>query len=228
MDEKDPQHQIEDATRIVLRPLASPLPLGFFAFGLGSVLQSALQFGLIPQVDMQNLALLFGTFVFPLELLAAILAFPSRETVGATVLSIIAFSWLGTAVVAYASAPDPTSPTLGVLYLAIALILILLGSIGVLGKPLLATVMFLAFFRYGLNGVYELAGIAWVQSVSGVLGCAIFLLSLYGGFALVFEDVQHQTVIPFGRRGEAQSAMEGDLSEQVGPVEKEAGVRKQL
>ncbi len=75
-----------------MRPLASPLPLGLFAFGMGPALQSALQFGLIPQAEVQNLALLFGAFVFPLELLAALLAYPSWETVGATILSIIAFS----------------------------------------------------------------------------------------------------------------------------------------
>lgn len=228
MAQSDSQPRVEDVTRVVLRPIASPLPLGFFAFGIGSVLQSALQFGLIPQVDIQNLALLFGAFVFPLEILAALLAYFARESVGATILSIIAFSWLGTAVVTYASAPDPTSPTVGYLYLSIAVILLLLGAVGVLGKPLLATVMFLAFFRYGLNGIYELTSTAGVQSASGVIGCLIFALSLYGGLALALEDVQHRTVLPFGRRGEARDAIEGDLGDQVGQVGKEAGVRKQL
>ena len=228
MKDKDSQPRLEDVTRVVLRPLASPLPLGFFAFGMGSVLQSALQFGLIPQADVQNLALLFGAFVFPLELLAALLAFPSRETVGATILSIIAFSWLGTAIVTYVSGPDPTSPTIGYLYLSIAVILLLLGAVGALGKPLLASVMFLAFFRYGLNGLYELLALGWIQPVSGIIGCAIFALSLYGGLALALEDVQHRTVLPFGRRGEARDAIEGELGDQVGPVAKEAGVRKQL
>ena len=69
--DKDSQRGIEGFTRIVLRPLASPLPLGFFAFGIGSVLQSAFQLGLI---------------------------------------------------------------------------LLILGTVGVLGKPLLASAMFLAFF----------------------------------------------------------------------------------
>ena len=112
--------------------------------------------------------------------------------------------------------------------LALALILLLLGTVGVLGKPLLASVMFLAFFRFGLNGLYELTASTGIQIVSGIIGCVIFLLSLYGGLALSAEDAQHRTVLPFGRRGEARQAFEGDLSEQVGPIEKEAGVRKQL
>ncbi len=195
---------------------------------MGSVLQSAQEFGLIPQSEIQNLALLFGVFVFPLELLAALLAYPSRETVAAISLSIIAFSWLGSAVVRYTIAPDATSSSLGILYLTISLILLLLGAVGILGKPLLASVMFLAFFRYGLNGLYELLALGWMQTASGAIGCAIFAVSLYGGLALSLEDTMHRTVLPFGRRGEARQAFEGDLSEQVGSIEQEAGVRKQL
>ncbi len=46
--------------------------------------------------------------------------------------------------------------------------------------------------------------------------------------AFGIEDVQHKTVLPLGRRGEAAEAFEGDLSQQVGPVGSEAGVHKQL
>ena len=104
--------------------------------------------------------------------------------------------------------------------------LLLLGTLGVLGKPVLSAVILLAFFRDGLNGLYELTASPLAQTASGVVGCAIFAAALYGGLGL--EDVQHRTVLPFGRRGEAREAIEGGISEQVGPVEKEAGVRKQL
>jgi len=115
-----------------------------------------------------------------------------------------------------------------VLYLALAVVLLCLGVIGLLGKPLLSVVILLAFSRYGLNGLYEFTASGGVQAASGVIGCVIFLFSLYGGLALGLEDALHRTVLPFGRRGEALQAIEGDLSEQVGPIEKEAGVRKQL
>lgn len=228
MGEKDDQRKVEELTRIVLRPLASPLPLAFFTFGVGSLLQSALQFGVVPQEESRNLALLYGAFVFPLELLAAIFAFLSRETLGATAIGLIAFSWLGASLITYTSAPDPTSAALGVLNLAIATILLLLGTIGVLGKPVLAAVILLAFFRYGLNGIFELTASAAAQTASGVVGCVIFAAALYGGLALGLEDVQHRTILPFGRRGEAREAIEGGIAEQIGPVEQEAGVRKQL
>lgn len=108
------------------------------------------------------------------------------------------------------------------------MILVLLGEVGVLGKPLLAMIMFLAFFRYGLNGIYELTSSTGLQTTSGIIGCLIFALYLYGGLALALEDVQYRTILPFGRRGEARDAIEGGLGDQVGSVGKQAGVRKQL
>ena len=157
MGKSDDQRKLEEITRIVLRPLASPLPLAFFTFGVGSVLQSAFQFGVVPQDEGRNVALIFGGVVFPSMFLAAVFAFLSRDTLGATALGLISFSWLATSLVTYTSAPDPTSAALGVLNLAIAAILLLLGTIGLLGKPVLSAVILLAFCRYGLNGFYELS-----------------------------------------------------------------------
>jgi uncharacterized protein len=228
LENKDRQREVEDAMRIVLRPLASPLPLAFFAFGSGSALQSALQFGLIPPEEASILALVLGAFVFPPLAVAAIFAFLTREGLGATALGLISFSWLSTAIVLYASPPPAISSVLGVLSLTVAVILLLLGITAVFGKPILAGFIVLAVARYSLNGIYELTEMAGTQSASGYLGLVIFAASLYGGLAFGLEDVQHKTVLPLGRRGEALQAFEGDLSEQVGPVEQEAGVRKQL
>jgi len=98
----------------------------------------------------------------------------------------------------------------------------------VLEKPLLSPVTLLAFFRFGSNSIYELTAIGGMQTASGVLGCAIFLISPYGGYALGLDDVQHRTVLPMGRRSEARREFQGNLGEQVGPIEEESGVRKQL
>ena len=63
--EKDDQRKVEEMTRITLRPLASPLPLAFFAFGVGSILHSAFQFGVVPPDESRNMALIFGGITFP-------------------------------------------------------------------------------------------------------------------------------------------------------------------
>jgi succinate-acetate transporter protein len=191
-------------------------------------LQSVLQLGWIPQEEVRNVALILGAFVFPAELVAAIFAFLARETLGVTVLGIFSFAWLGTSLVTYLSAPDPTSGALGFFDLSLAAILVLLGTVAMLGKPLLGAVIALASVRFALNGLYEILGSMAVQTASGYVGLLIAAISLYGGLAFGIEDVKHRTVLPLGRRGEAARAFEGDLGEQIGPVETEAGVRKQL
>jgi hypothetical protein len=83
----------EDLTRIVLRPLASSLPLGFFAFGTGSVLLSSLELHWVPQDQTRPLMVLILVFVVPLEFLAGILAFLARDGGAATALSVLARCW---------------------------------------------------------------------------------------------------------------------------------------
>ena len=92
MGKSDDQRKVEEITRIVLRPLASPLPLAFFTFGVGSILQSAFQFGVVPQDESRNMALIFGAIIFPSMFLASVFAFLSRETLGATAVGLISFS----------------------------------------------------------------------------------------------------------------------------------------
>lgn len=147
-EREDSQRRIEDRTRIMLRPLASPLPLGFFAFGIFQI--------------------------------------------------------------------------------TLSLTLLLLGVVGLQGKPLISAVILFATIHYSFNGLYEFTTQSWMALVSAITECVIFLFALYGGLALALEDAKHRPVLPFGRRGEALEAVEGDLGDQVGPIEKEAGVRKQL
>jgi hypothetical protein len=42
LENKERHREIEDVTRVALRPLASPLPLAFLASGVSSAMQSAL------------------------------------------------------------------------------------------------------------------------------------------------------------------------------------------
>ncbi len=131
----------------MLRPIASPLPLAFLSFGVGSGLQSGLRLGVVPRAEIPNLALLFGGVCFTAMLVAGILAFLSRETLGATLLGLISLSWLKTALVTFTSFPNTTSAASGLLDLVLAAVLLLMGTVGLLGKPLLSVVIVLASVR---------------------------------------------------------------------------------
>ena len=131
----------------MLRPIASPLPLAFLSFGVGSGLQSGLRLGVVPRAEIPNLALLFGGVCFTAMLVAGVLAFLFRETLGATLLGLISFSWHGTALVTFTSFPNTTSAASGLLDLVLAAVLLLLGTVGLLGKPLPSVAMVLASVR---------------------------------------------------------------------------------
>lgn len=68
----------EAMTRIVLRPVASSLPLGFLAFGVGTVLLTALELQWVPLAQGRSLMVLVLAFVVPLEALAGVFAFLAR------------------------------------------------------------------------------------------------------------------------------------------------------
>lgn len=117
---------------------------------------------------------------------------------------------------------------LGLLDVYLAAILVLLGASALLDKPVLAGVNYAR--RGPLRPERGLRAFGEHDRLDHLRG---FRPSYSCGFATRWsgvrdlEDVQHRTVLPLGR-GEAAEAFEADLGEQVGPVEQEAGVRKQL
>ncbi len=85
--------QALSATRIVLRPLGSALPLGLFAFGVGALLTATWDLHSIPQSGYKAAAVVLIAFVAPLELLACIFGFLSRDAASATAMGIFAANW---------------------------------------------------------------------------------------------------------------------------------------
>jgi len=81
-------------TRIVVRPLATPLPLGLYAFGIGMLMLAAQSAGWIPVSQGKDVGLIIASFVFPLEGAAAIFAVFARDTLAATILGLFSTSWL--------------------------------------------------------------------------------------------------------------------------------------
>jgi succinate-acetate transporter protein len=214
--------------RIVLRPVASPLPLAFAAFGIGSCVFALQQLGVIAVAETPSVNLLLVVFLAPLQLIAAIYAFWSRETLAATGLALLALSWPASFAVSQGLAPGATSPVLGCFYVTIAGFLLLLSAPGLVGKPLIGSLIVVAAARFLLSGLFQLTDTIGIERAAGVLGLVITAIGAYGALALGLEDVKHQTVLPVGRRGEAKLAFEGDLGAQMEPLQHEAGVRRQL
>lgn len=215
-------------TRIFLRPIATPLALGFLALGGATLALSGLQLGWFAPQESTYVALALMAFGAPLQLLASIFGFLARDPAAATGMGILAASWLTIGLVKLNSAPAATSAALGVL-LVFAGAALLIPAIGAaFGKLVPALVLFLAAARFFVTGIYQLTANLDVQYAAGVLGLVLLGAAFYAALALEIEDVRRKTVLPVFRLGMGKASVEGNMDDQLERVEREAGVREQL
>src|SRR5205085_7367502 len=215
----------EDHTRIVLRPIGSGLPLGFFSFGIGMLLLGCTAIGWIPVAEQKDVGMMLMSFVFPLELLATVMAFLARDTLGATTLGLFTTSWLALGWADLASPPGTKSVTLGIYLFGFATAALLIAAMSTLGKPFFSALLLIAVGRMVLAGYYEVGGTRGWYHVAGGFGIALAALAMYGGAALGLEDAFQQERLPLFRRGGAEEAFAG-FDKQLERLEAEPGVRQ--
>jgi succinate-acetate transporter protein len=216
-----------DHTRIMLRPIGSGLPLGFFAFAIGMLVLGVQALGWIPAREQAEIGRVLIGVVFPLELLATVVAFLARDTLGATTLGLFTTSWLTFGWSDLSARPGALSVTLAVYLFGFATAALLLALLSTLGKPFFSALLLVATARMVLAGVYESGGARGFDHVAGGFGIALAVLAFYGGVALGLEDARHREVLPLFRRGGAGQAFEG-YEAQLERLEAEPGVRQQL
>jgi uncharacterized protein len=220
--------RVEDVARITLRPIASPMPVGFIGLAGATFLVAALNLGWIATTEGHNVALALIAFVFPLQLGTSIFAMLARDGVGGTAMAVLAGMWLTTGLVMFTSPPGSTSDALGVLFL-VAAVAMLWPAIGAaMGKVAIALVLFGAALRFATSGAYQLTGDHAWELTTGWIGVALGVLALYAALAALLEGVAKRTVLPMGRRGRGREAVEGGLTEQIVDLTHEPGVRSQL
>ena len=219
---------VERATRIVLRPIANPLPLGFLALAAGTLLISGLQLGWLPVTDGHSVALILIAFVVPLQLLASIFGLLGRDVIAGTAMGLLAGTWLSVALLTLDGLPGATSDALGLLLLVAGAALLIPAAAASQSKLVPAMVIATSAVRFALTGLYQLtAGSGW-KEVAGLAGIVLCAIAAYAAAALLIEDARGSTVLPVGRRADGASAMHAGLDGQLRGVEHEAGVRRQL
>ena len=213
-------------TRIFLRPIGSGLPLGFFSFGIGMLLLGCFAIGWIPVAEQKQVGMILMSFVFPLELVATVMAFLARDTLGATTLGLFTTSWLTLGWAYVAAALGATSTTQGIYLFGFATAALLLALLSTLGKPFFSVLLSLAVARMVFAGYYDVGGAHEWLKVAGGFGIALAALAMYGGPALGLEDARQRAVLALFRRGAADTACSG-FEAQLDRLEAEAGVRQQ-
>jgi succinate-acetate transporter protein len=214
-------------TNVMLRPLASPLPLGFLALAIATASFATVQLSWIPQSQGHTIALGVLVVAVPLQFLAAVMGFLARDPVAATGMGILSGTWGAACLTTLTSPAGAASDGLGVLLLASAACL-LIPAAAARTKLVQALVIATSATRFAVTGIAEIDGSRdWMQA-AGWVGLELALLSVYAALALELEDSQSRTVLPVGRTGAGKRAVDGRLLDQIEDLATEPGVRHQL
>lgn len=225
---EDDPHALAELTRITLRPIGSPLPLGLLALVPAGVVLGLLQLGALRLDQTRTVALLLLGFVVPLMLLSSVFAFLARDTVAATGLGLFGGTWLATALALLSGRPGATSPALGVFLLCVGGGLVVLVASASFGKLGPALVIVVGAARFVVAGLYELNGSRGLEHAGAILGLCLAGTALYSALATAVEDVHGSSKLPMLRRRQAADAISGPFDAQLERIEHEAGVRQQL
>jgi uncharacterized protein len=201
-------------TQVMLRPLATPLPLGFLALMLATTVFSAVQLGWIPPTEgrVAGLTAVFATV--PLQLLASVMGFLARDPVAATGMGVLTGTWAVVGLTTLTSPPGAVSVGLGV-FLLVAGASMLVPAVSAGAKLVPGAVMGLAGVRFAVTGGFHLTASPDWKAAAGWVGLALAVLALYAALALELEGAQGRMVLPLGRRAPAEPAGEPGVRPQL-------------
>jgi uncharacterized protein len=214
-------------TRVVVRPIGTPLPLGFLGLLVATVGFSALQLGWLPPDQGRVVALGVLAFTVPTQLLASAYGFLARDPVAGTGMGVLAGTWGAAALITLTSPPGALSAGLGTVFLGAA-VAMLVPTVAAGGKLVPAAVMGTTVVRFALTGIAQISGSSGWLLAAGVVGLVLAALAFYAALALELEDVRHRTVLPLLRRGAGSDVMTGSVEDELRDVVHEPGVRKTL
>ncbi|WP_336923498.1 hypothetical protein [Aquipuribacter sp. SD81] len=81
------------STRIVLRPIGTPLPLGFLGLFVATTAFAVLQLDWLPEDQGRLVALGALLFTVPLQALASVFGFLARDPVAGTGMAVLSGTW---------------------------------------------------------------------------------------------------------------------------------------
>lgn len=212
---------------MVLRPIGSPLPLGFLGLFVATLSFSAVQLGWVSDAQGGKVALAALGLTVPVQLIASVFGFLARDPVAGTGMGILAGTWAAAGLATLTSPPGATGPGLGVVLVTCGLAM-LVPAAGGQEKTVAATVMALSALRFMVTGVAELNGAAAWMTAAGWTGVVLAAVSLYA--ATGFRARGHRQA----RRTAAVAPGDGRLrrpdseEDQLADVGHEPGVRQQL
>lgn len=188
----------EPSPRVFLRPIGTPIPLGFMALAATTSVFAVVELGWIPADQRQTAGWMALVLAAPLQLIAGVFGYLARDPIAGSGMAFLSGTWALLGVSSIVAPPGSSSPGLGIaLFAAAGALLVPVLSAG--GKRVAAGVVALAAARFAVTGVYELTGSSTWQVTAGAMGLTLGVAALYGALAFELEGARHKTVLPVGR-----------------------------
>lgn len=200
--------------------------MGFIALAVATIAFATLQLGWIGVDQGRLVALTALVLTVPLQLLATVLGFLTRDAVAGTGMGVQAGTWAAVGVVTLTMPSGAHSPGLGVVLL-VAAAAQLISTAAASTKLLAAAVMGLSAVRFAVTGIAELTASQTWLVVAGACGLLLGAVALFAALAFELEAARHP-LLPTGRRGDGLAALDDDFADQVRSLTTEPGVRRQL
>lgn len=208
--------------QVFLRPLGTPLPLGFLGLVGGTVPLAGLELGWVAPAESTHVGWILLAFAVPLQFLTSVLAFLARDAVIGTGMGVLAGTWLASGLTLLTSPPGAASDALALLlFVSAASLLVPIVSAGA-SKLTASAVLTVAFVRFTLTGVYELTGLSGWKTVAGWCGVALAVLAVGAAVAFESEAARGRPLLPTLREDPQRNPM------MSAGVEREPGVHKRL
>lgn len=217
-----------DLERIFLRPIATPVPLGFLGLMVATATLACFNLGWVPVSEQHQVALVLVGFAAPLQLLACVFCFLGRDAPAAAGIGVQGASWLAIGLVMLSVPAGGRSATLSVLLFSAAGAIVPSALTSMLGKLVPGAVMLGTVLRFVLTGIYERWGGSGWEHAAGWEGVALAALALYAALAADLEGAVRRSVLPLGRHRTGRRALEPGLGAQTEEISTEPGVRQQL
>jgi len=196
-----PQHL---GTAVVLRPLATPLPLAFLGQAVASWAFACLQLSWLAPGQGHLVAVGVLVFTVPLQGAASVLGFLARDPVAGTGTGLLAGGWAILAAGTLLTPPGTSSGAVGVLAVGVAGALLLPAAVA-LTRLAAAAVLWPGVARFAVTGVAELTGDPGWLHAAGWVGLVLCAASGYGAAAFELEAATGRSWLPIGRLSDRQS-----------------------
>lgn len=168
-------------------PGATPLPITFLGLAIASTIYAGFETQLLPRSDYHTVGWLVLAIPVPMQLLAAVWGLIRGEPAAATGSSVLAATWLGSAlatITGTAGAPGPTKAESLMLFASAAALVVSVATELVDRELVPATVLLTTACRFALTGVSGFTHTQGWATAAGVGGFVLAGVALGGAFTV--------------------------------------------